>query len=276
VWRYLKAAFLARVDLPTLGRVPVNLLGVLGFGIVGFGEPALWLVGLGLESTYLLALTFNRRFQNVVDAQHVQMSESDAAQKRAALIRGLPPELQRRLNDLTSKCAKVVDVTRQTDDFVFDTNRDALERLEWVYLKLLVARNNLTNTSGKESEQELAGKIAALTADLRDGEETEALRESKTATLAILRERLANIRRRRQTLEEIDSDMTRIESQVELVLENASMQGKPQTISSDIELASNLFGRNLFGESETAVADLEQAYGGPKQVPGPRLEREGT
>ena len=36
-----------------LGRVPVNALAVAAFGIFGFAESWIWLVGLGLETTYL-------------------------------------------------------------------------------------------------------------------------------------------------------------------------------------------------------------------------------
>jgi hypothetical protein len=63
VWRYLKAAFWVGVDVPALGRVPVNLLGVLGVAILGVAKPALWLLGAGLETTLLFSLAFNHRFQ---------------------------------------------------------------------------------------------------------------------------------------------------------------------------------------------------------------------
>src|SRR5262249_32257884 len=103
--------------------------------------------------------------------------------------------------------------------------------------------------------------------DLSNFDETPALRQSKTATVDILKRRLANIQRREQSLEEVESDLTRVESQVDLILDNAAMQGKPQTISSDLQLASNLVGGGLFGEPESAVADLERDYGGAR-APG--------
>ena len=49
MWRYLKAAFLVGVPVPGLGRVPVNAMGVFGLGVLGFVEPSVWLVGLGLK-----------------------------------------------------------------------------------------------------------------------------------------------------------------------------------------------------------------------------------
>jgi hypothetical protein len=103
-----------------------------------------------------------------------------------------------------------------------------------------------------------------LQRELQDGRETSALRQSKAATLEILKRRLANIERREQSLEEVESDLTRVESQVDLILDNAAMQGKPQTISTDIELASDLVSGGMFGDAESTVADLDRDYGKPR------------
>jgi hypothetical protein len=74
-----------------------------------------------------------------------------------------------------------------------------------------------------------------------------------------MKERTANFQRRQEALQEIESDLTRIEAQVDLMLDNATIQGKPQTISLDIELATNLAGSLLYGESEPAIADIDQS-----------------
>ena len=34
MWRYIKSAFLVGVDIPGLGRVPVNVLAACGFGVL--------------------------------------------------------------------------------------------------------------------------------------------------------------------------------------------------------------------------------------------------
>lgn len=269
--RYLKAAFFAGVDVPALGHVPINILCVSAFAVFGFVEPAFWLLGMALETVFLFALASNGRFQKVVDAQALQLSEGDAEAKRQALVRELPADSQKRLATLTRQCTKVLDVYRnlQAEDFVIGTNQEALRRLEWLYLKLLVGRFHLA-ANAEGTDQDLTKKIADLEADLKAGEETEALLQSKTATLNILKKRLANLSRREQTLQEIDSDLTRIENQVDLILENATIQGKPQTISTDIELASDLVGGAAFGDSEVAIADLDQAFG---QAAGPAQAR---
>jgi hypothetical protein len=271
VWRYLKSAFLVSVDVPSLGRVPVNVLGAVAFGILGFAQPAFWLVGLALEAAVVPALAFNPRFQKIVEARALETSQGDADQKRAALVKLLEAAAQERLWALAKKCNQVLDVYRsqQAEDYVVDSNDQALKNLEWVYLKLLVARHHLL-TPSSETEQSLEKKIEGLENDLHGGEETESLRQSKTATLNILKRRLATMRKKQQTLEEIESDLTRIDNQVDLILENATVQGKPQTISADIELSSDLLGGSLFGDDETAIQELERTYSQQK----PRATKE--
>ena len=44
------------------------------------------------------------------------------------------------------------------------------------------------------------------------------------------------------------------------------MQGKPQTISTDIELASDLVSGGMFGDAESTVADIDRDYGKSRVV----------
>jgi len=262
VWRYLKAAFFAGVELPGLGRVPLNALAAVGFLILGFGHPGFWLLGLAAEAAIIPSLAFNKRFQKVVDAEDKELSSGDSESKRSSLVKLLPSDYQSRLANLERRCGKVLEVYRnaQAEEFVIDTNRDALENLKWVYLKLLIARYHLLTAGTEDTPESLEKRIKSLEGDLQNGSETQALRQSRAATLDILKRRLANIQRREQSLEEVESDLTRVESQVDLILDNAAMQGKPQTISTDIELASDLVSGGMFGDAESAVADIDRDY----------------
>ena len=269
MWKYLKAAFLVSADVPALGRVPVNVLASVGFLILGFGHPGFWFLGLAAEAALVPSLAFTKRFQNYVDATERQVTDGDSQAKRIALIQTLPAEDRKRIEALDRKCAKVLDVYRnaQAEEFLIETNREALDNLKWVYTKLLIARFHLLTAGTDDTAESLERKIVSLEKDLHDGQETPALRQSKAATLEILKRRLANIQRREQSLEEVESDLTRVESQVDLILDNAAMQGKPQTISTDLQLASDLVGGGLFGDSESAVADIDRDYAQP---PAPR------
>jgi hypothetical protein len=262
VWRYLKSAFLVSVDVPSLGRVPVNVLLASGFAILGIAQPAFWLVGAAVEAAIVPSLAFNPRFQKYVESQRVQAAGNDAEAQRRALIQILPRDSQKRLADLAANCERVLDVYRsqQAEDFIVDNSRDALKSLQWVYLKLLVAQHHLQDPSSHDSVTDLKDKIRTLEAQIKDPDESDSLRQSKTATLTILKKRLENSGKREQSLEEIDSDLTRIEAQVDLILENATMQGKPQTISSDIELASDLLGAGVFGDDESAISAIDHDF----------------
>lgn len=253
--------------MPALGRVPVNILGAAAFTILGFGHPAFWLLGLGLETTVLCSLAFNPRFQRYVTSQELQLSHADVEVQRQSLIRLLSPEATGRLSSLSDRCNQTLQVCEATEGgrYLVDINRTALQKLQWLYLKLLVARHYL-ETGGKADADSLKKRIETLDAELRDKSASDALTQSRAATLTILKQRLANLQNRSTLLAEIDSDLTRIEAQVDLALESASVQGKPQTISTEIDLASDLVTGALFGESQPTIAALEQTYAPVQRV----------
>lgn len=267
MWRYLKSAFFVGVDVPGLGRLPLNALAVGGIGLLGFGEHAIWLLGLGVEAALVSSLAFNKRFQNWVDATSFKRSDDQIAEESAALVKVLPADAKARLTRLQAKCEQTLQMYRnlQSDEFEFtiETNREALKKLQRTYLKLLVAKQHLMELDSPDAEQALKSQIANLEVDLQKGNDSPSVHDSKTATLNILKKRLSNLHRKAETLEEIDSDLTRIEAQVDLVRENAGMQSKPQTISADIELASDLVSGGLLNDD--APIDV-QPNGSPPRV----------
>lgn len=267
MWRYLKSAFFVGVDVPGLGRLPLNALAVGGIGLLGFGEHAIWLLGLGVEAALVSSLAFNKRFQNWVDATSFKRSDDQIAEESAALVKVLPADAKARLTKLQAKCEQTLQMYRnlQSDEFEFtiETNREALKKLQRTYLKLLVAKQHLMELDSPDAEQALKSQIANLEVDLQKGNDSPSVHDSKTATLNILKKRFSNLHRKAETLEEIDSDLTRIEAQVDLVRENAGMQSKPQTISADIELASDLVSGGLLNDD--APIDV-QPNGSPPRV----------
>ena len=268
MWKYLKAAFFVGVDMPALGRVPVNILASAAFVIFGFVQPAFWLLGLAAETMFVFSLAFNRRFQKYVDSRELQLNEIDVDAQRRALIALLAPDAKRKLSALIDRCNQVLQVCAgtQADEFTIAANREALQKLQWLYLKLLVGRHYLEAASGSDTDS-LKSRIAALENELKDRTASESLLQSKSATLSILKQRWANLQNRKQLMEEIDSDMARIEAQTDLALENATVQGRPQAISTEIELASDLMGGTLFGESQNAIAAIDHTYSQTKSTP---------
>ena len=52
--------------------MPINKMILAGFGILGFGHPGFWLLGLAYETSYLLTIPGNVRFQNVIKGRLLQ------------------------------------------------------------------------------------------------------------------------------------------------------------------------------------------------------------
>jgi len=240
--RYLREAFWARPDLAGLGRVPWNALAVAGLAILGFGEHAVWLGGIALETFYLYSLVTNTRFQHWVDAKEVARLQSDTDASREKLAETLGDHQRRRLSSVEDKCKKIEQLYGQTqsEDFLYDSNREALRKLTWLYMRLLVAQRNLQMLDVTSRDTDLRNQIAAIEKELSSSQMSETLRESKKATLLILNQRLRNLQRRAESLAEIDSDLTRIEQQIDLAAEDASLKGRPAAISANIDLVSHL------------------------------------
>lgn len=268
---YLKRAFWAGPTLPGLGRLPLNALAALGFGILGLGHPAFWLLGAGLETAYLALLASNPRFQRLIDAQNRSQDASRTEEGREKLIQRLDPGARKRLILLEEKSKRILHLAGEAGASAFDleSQRDALDRILWTYLKLLAGRQLLEASRNQATEGDLKSKIADLEQGLAAAGETSSLRESRAATLKILQQRLSNLGRFEQTLKQADSDLARIEAQVDLALENAGLRGSGAAVMANLELASRILDDEMaFGDPDAVTLAFGEA-----QVAAPRPQQ---
>jgi len=262
MWKYLTKAFWLSPRMPLLGALPVNPVALVCFVILGFGHPGFWLLGLGLEVIYLFSLATNARFRRLVDAMNSIEGRPTPDAQRQQLVTSLDTDSQRRLSTLSHKCDRIVQLYQgeQSDTFNAESNREALQRLQWTYLKLLVARHVLRSSDARAVGKALNEQIALLKIDATDEKLSPTLRQSKAATLHLLEKRAEMLLRKDQSLLEIESDLQRVEAQVDLSMEKATIPGQQEHISTDLALASQLLDDDLYGDSVRAVNDLEQAY----------------
>ncbi len=257
--QYIKAAFFFRPRVHGLGHLPVNILALTGFAILGLGHPAFWLLGLGLEVGYLFLLATNDGFRRYVDLQRMTEENQEEEAKKQRLIGQLSMDAQRRYRKLEEKCIRIMHMRRLDDagPEALETDQFALKELLWVYLKLLVGQKNLVEPTSTATEESLQRVIHALEKDLEKPSLPQSVKDSKTATLKLTQKRLRNINRRAQHLEEIASHLQRIEAQIDLALEDATMRNKPEFVSTEIEIAGTLLADISFGDAENEVAELD-------------------
>jgi hypothetical protein len=249
--RYLFHAFFARPDIPLL-RLPWNAIGMLGAAVAGFWDPAIWGVAAAGEMIYLFTLASNPGFQQWIGERSKGELRGDTEETRKALASQLGGAARQRFRKLEEKRKRLEALYRQQreDDLFSDSNIDALGRLSWLFLNLLVAQRNIIvapNSDPKDLQKQIASverELAAATSD--------SIRTSKTATLQMLRGRLENIHDRQTSLGEIEADLARLETQFDLALEEASLRGRPLAISANVELTSHLL--NIDGSVDTNAA----------------------
>jgi hypothetical protein len=253
--RYLYRAFFARPDIPLL-RLPWNALGVFAAGIAGFWDPAIWGVAAAGEFMYLLTLASNPGFQRHIDDMRTEELRGDSEDSRRSLVKRVGGAARQRYTKLEEKRRRLEALFRDNagDDLFYENNRDALQRLTWLYLNLLVAQRNIIVAPASD-ERELQKQIAAYQREIASSP-SPAVRASNEATVRLLTERLHNVQHRETSLAEIDADLTRIETQLDFALEEASLRGRPNAISANVELTSRLLenldeGTTSYGTSDT-------------------------
>lgn len=267
MFHYLKAAFLARVDIPLLGPLPLNLMAVGACALLGALQPAVWLLGLGLETLYLFTLAFHPRFQNWVDAREAAKRSANGENgrgERGADLQRLVDELgvqeRKTLYALKGKLTQILELYGKfrVDEFTLSHNRESLTALFQHAARLLAARENIERHWSADPAR-LQAEVQAIEEELENPGLSAELRSSKTRTLEILRIRQDNQRKKATILAEIDSEIERIGQQYDLALENAAIGSKPQTVSAEIvfdpgQLAGGLSPLPDFGVAGPAPA----------------------
>lgn len=237
--RYLYHAFFARPDIPLL-RLPWNVLGVIAAGVAGWWDPNIWAVAGAGELMYLFTLASNPGFQRWIDDRRTTELRGDTEASRRALLARVGGAARQRYRKLEQKHERLAALYRehQGDDLFLDSNLEALQKLSWYFLNLLVAQRNLVIAPASDV-RDLRNQIAAVERELAAAQ-TETLRASVQAMLTILRGRLDNVQHRETSLAEINADLARIEMQFDHALEEATLRGRPVAISSHVELTSHL------------------------------------
>jgi len=267
LWNYLKAAFNAR---PMGMFVPPNWVGLALFGMLGaFVLPGFWLLGAGLELAYLYSLAFNPRFRKLVDAKasgSVLEREGDRAK---ALLAPLSAEDRAKYVELTARCTGILEQQAHTQapKEAVDAQRAGLERLLWIYLKLLLTRQAIVRVVDQddrrgEASRDLERRVADLEKRLKEPALDEDLKKSLTSQVDILKQRLEARAAARQKHAFLEAELTRIVEQVELIREQSALNTDPESVSQRIDQVTSTLGgtnqwikeqREIFGEVENIL-----------------------
>lgn len=249
---YLREAFNAK---PFGMFVAPNWIGLAGFGILGLLNPGFWLIGAGLELAYLMVLAGNARFRQLVDAQLTGEAEDDWDSKIVARVQSLPSPDAERFYTLEKRCDAILDQQKKTGALSdMSLQVEGLRHLMWIYAGLLNTRQSLSQIMAG-SGGDFSKKVRLIEAQLAI-EKDEALRQSLTGQLDILHRRADMQKEGRTKISFLDSELDRIEQQVELIREQALLTGDPAALSRHIDEV----GATLTGTTQW-IRDQQKMYG---------------
>ena len=179
------------------------------------------------------------------------------------LRRSLPDDLRRRSEIFTTRAEQLKSLLRSADDIVTRTDATSgLDRLAWVHLKLLLARAHLDAAAAATDAARLHAQATDLRLQLQHGTMSPQARESRAATLAMLEERITNISRRQCRTDEINSDLDRIEAQVDLAGERHALQSDIAANAFQLDLATRMVDdADFFGTASPEVSAVDEAFG---------------
>ncbi len=265
--RYLKTAFLNRWNL-------LILAGAMGFSVLS-GRADIWApLVLAVEVGYLGLLGTHPKFQAYVDARDAkalrQQGSVNAERTIASIMQSLPPKALQRFEALRARCLDlrqialaIKDPTRAVTSSVLEESQLAgLDRLLWIFLRLLYTQYSLEQFFQRTSEAQIQQDIDNIQVRLDKASRLtdEAQRQKFTRTLQdnleTCRDRLGNYQKARSNYELIQLEIDRLENKIRSLSELAVNRQEPDFISGQVDqVADSML------ETERTMNDLQFATG---------------
>jgi len=271
---YLKEAFLFRW----------NLLLFLGSAVAATLTPIadvlLPIVAAG-EVTYLTSLVSIPRFRAAIDAKvHAEGRAPAAATppppapSLLTMLGSLPPESRVRFERLHARCLEMrgiaagvrgatgADRTGSAEDI----RTPGLDRLLWLFLRLLLSKAALDRFLKSTDEQDITARLAEQRKSLaaaqaaNDDRVTKSLQDS----VAMSELRLDNFGRARKNADFVSVELDRIEAKIQALAETAVNRQDPDVLSSQVDSAAE-----SMRQTEKAVTELQHLTGLADQLEEP-------
>ena len=277
--RYLKEAFMFRWNLLLFGGAAVAAVAS------GHADIALPLVAAA-EVTYLAGLTTLPRFQAAIDAKSrneetggrlsTRSAESPEAQGNARdrildVLKTLTEDRRSRFLRLRARCVEMSRIanavrgdTRDASGASTELRTPALDRLLWVFLRLLLSEQAISRFLQAADEASIDKTVVDLKA--RRKKRADSVGEANQADDRIIRSlddsistaeaRKENVEKARQNAEFIATELDRLENKIQAVTELAVGHTDPDEMSHRIDAISE-----GISQTEQTIRELQQITG---------------
>jgi hypothetical protein len=269
---YVKKAFVQHWNLLILGA------GVVAGALSGHADVVVPLVAAG-ELAYLAGLATHPKFQAYVQAQ--AHKEAKAQVDEGALQRifqTLDPRSRARFEELRMRCRNLQNIAKGLRQGTVESNEvesihnEGINRLLWVFLKLLYTRNSLEQflrrtdeKAIKDDVEEIERKIKELGPEAEDTAVEQKKRRTLEDTLKSANLRLENLAKAKENFEFVQLELDRIDSKITSIAELSVNRQDPGFISSEVDGVTS-----TMEQTERAMSDLQFLAGlGEQEVAPP-------
>jgi hypothetical protein len=270
---YLREAFMFRWNLLLLAG------GGAAAALTPLAGVLLPLVAAG-ELAYLTGLVSIPRFRAAIDAKAAARQRPAADGETPGptppslyeMLAGLPPEARRRFERLHQRCVEMraiaagVRGTAGRMSGAEELRTPGLDRLLWLFLRLLVSNTALDRFLATVDEQAMAARSAELQKSLEAARATgdERVVRSLQDSVAMAALRQDNVERARRNGEFVSLELDRIETKIQTLAEMAVNRQDPDFLSSQVDSAAE-----SMRQTEKAVSELQQLTGLADQLEEP-------
>ena len=274
---YFKHAFLYRWNL-------LLFLGGTAFAAMSpWPDAALPIMG-ALELAYLTALTSLPRFRTAIDAKLASEGRAEPGMRTAIasshdslqrMLDGLPPLSLRRFLLLRQRCFEMRDIasgvqgrtaSQEREDSSDAIRTPALDKLLFLFLKLLISQAGLDRFLRSTSEPELAERLKDVQTRLAAAQaaKDERVTRSLQDSLADAQLRLDNYQKSAKDAEFVAVELDRIETKIKALIEMAVSRQDPDLFSAQVTAAAE-----SMQQTEDAVKNLQSLSGLADQLAEP-------
>ena len=277
---YLKEAFLFRWNLLFL------LGGAAAAALTPLAPVLLPLVAAG-ELTYLTSLVSIPRFRAANDAKAHAAGKAAGASPVAApppvslvaMLGGLPPDARTRFERLHARCLEMRGIAAGVRGAAGDQNSSVeeirtpgLDRLLWLFLRLLLSKAALDRFLKTMNEQEISTRLAELRKNVAAVQAAQAEKaggddrivRSLQDSIANCELRLDNYGRARKNADFVSVELDRIEGKIQALAEMSVNRQDPDFLSNQVDSAAE-----SMRQTEKAVSELQHLTGLADQLEEP-------
>ena len=272
---YLKEAFLFRWNMLLFAGATVAA------AISPIPDVLLPLVAIG-EVTYLTGLVSMPRFRAAIDAKAHAASRVGSGQPTAAappplplavVLGGLPEDARTRFERLHARCLEMRGIAAgvrgaagvQTGS-AEEIRTPGLDRLLWLFLRLLLSKTALDRFLRTMNESELSTKVADLRSSLQAAQTAgdDRIVRSLQDSVAMAELRLDNYGRAKKNSDFVSIELDRIEGKIQALAEMSVNRQDPDFLSSQVDSAAE-----SMRQTEKAVSELQHLTGLADQLEEP-------